>query len=527
MKNEDDSLRRPDAHRQLPICPLSTQCWLYADKLDSSDSSSRAYLGDDEDVDDVREERLIEQLRSHVLTCSTCRAIIADVQEQREAIRISLREGEREVPSTTARIIAAIRQETTTDPLPQQPLRGDNRYLDELPLHQRIVETPIPKRRNVRWMETLSIAVAAVLVLATLGVLGRLLLLHGGGSAGSANSSVSTGSTSSGAVLAPSASWSSVVVTYTLNNQTVIANYTPLSGQNVSLASFSDAQVAVDGVAHSGDEVLYHVFDGTQTRYYLYPETQQPIYTTTGSGGAAFWSSGDSDHYVFINTKQGVAQIDMVAHSSRLLAIQSATPKAIFYRNGYLYFVQVPNSLASYSSGRLYRLDLHSNKPSPIQVTPCPDSTNFWLSPVSSTVYYSCPMQEQNALYAVNGDGTNAHLLRSNAGEIVGYAADNSLLMLQVNNGRYQVVQLGASPQQDQVLLSDIAPGATSVHQSDVAVAPYGYALVAKATYANNLERLWYGDTMTQAMQQVQLPIGVRNINAVGWDRLIPTMRRG
>lgn len=524
MKNEDDSRHFLDSRRQLPACPMSTQCLLYADWLDGLDNSgSQGSQSAIEDDSDAREKRFIEQLRAHVPTCPTCRATLVEVRRQREAIRLSLRTGEREVPSTAARIIAAMRQESLMTPstpqTSQEHERSPHDFLVQLPP----VETPVPKQRRGSWMEFLSIAVAAAIVLLTIGVLGRFVLSHG--NMGSATSSAGTASNGAGQTL--SASWSSVIVTYKLDNKTVIANYNPLSGQHVELASFPQSQVSVDGVAHNAYQVLYHVYDGTNTRYYVYPQTQQPIYTVTGTGGSAFWSSADNDRYLFINTQQSIVQVDVVAHTSHLLSLPAKSPMALFYRDNYLYYVQAPNDLASYSSGILYRLDISISTSVPTMITSCPDPMNVWLSPVGSTVYYNCPSKSKNALFSVNGDGTNARLLRTDAGQLIGYASDNSLIVLLANNQHYQVVQLGANGQPDRVLLSDIAPGATSVQASDVAVAPYGYVLVARAVYANNVEKLVYGDLMTQATQEVQLPVGVHDIHAIGWDRLIPTPSGG
>ena len=527
MKNEDDSLRHLNSHSQLPDCPLSTQCLLYADMLDSPGVNSQDNQGSWSTIKndrDAREERFIEQLRAHVPTCPTCRAILAEVRSQREAIRSTLHVGEREVPSTAPRIIAALRQEASITPLtPHTPVPTE-RVQHATSLQPHIVETPVPKQRRGRWMEFLSIAVAAALVLLTVGVLGRFVLSHGGAGSAASNSA-GTGGISNGPVQTQSASWSSVIITYTLNGTTFITNYNPLSGQHAELASFTHTQVAVDGVAHSGYQVLYHVYDGSQTRYYVYPDTQTPVYTITGHGGSGIWSSADNDHYLFINTGQGIAQIDVVAHSSHTLSFPkpATSPMALFYRDNYLYFVQAPNPLASYSSGILYRLNLQDNQTNPTQVTPCSHPTNPWMSPSGSIIYYNCGSQGQNQLYAVNVDGTNAHLLRTDAGPLIGYAEDNSLIVLRVNEPHLQVVQLGASTQQDRVILPDIAPGATAIQTSDIAVAPYGYALVTKATYANNVEKLLYSDLMTQDTQEVLLPVGVHDVHAIGWDKLIPT----
>ena len=360
----------------------------------------------------------------------------------------------------------------------------------------------------------MSVAVAAAIVLASLGILGRFLLLHP-----AAMNSASTGTGSS--TLVQSASWSSIVLMYRLADQTIISNYEPSSEQNFPLAQLSSAQVMVDGVAHNGDQVLYHVFDGRQTRYYLYPQTQQAMYSVNGQGGPAIWSGGDNDHYLFISTLQGVVQLDMLSHTSRLLLSASGGVQALFSRDNYLYYVQSANTTPYSSTGTLYRVNIAQSNAISQQITSCPQSTNFWVNPVGTLIYYQCLSQNRNALYAINVDGTLPQLLRPN-GQLVGYAADNSLLLVQLaNDGRYQILQLGATVHQDHIILSNIAPGALSVRQSDIAVAPFGSMLVAKGTYAHSEEKLWYSDLLTQGTQQVQIPDGAHNVNLIGWDKLV------
>jgi hypothetical protein len=312
------------------------------------------------------------------------------------------------------------------------------------------------------------------------------------------------------------------VLTYVLGNKTVIANEDPLHGQHVSLVeltnTFEQTNLSVDGVTHDGYNVLYHVFDGSRTSYYLYPRTQQAIYTVTGQGGAAIWSSVESDSFLFISTLQGIVQLDLTTKTPHLLLPSLPGVQLLFYRDHYLYYIQNTKTPPYSDIGTVFRVDIAQPTLSPVQVTPCSQATSIWLDPLGTTVYYQCLAHGANDLYAV--DGKNAHLLRANAGEMVGYASDGSVIVMRASDGRFQVVQLGTSIQQDQVVIADVAPGALTVKQSNVAVAPYGYMLVARGTYGGNVEKLWYGDLMTQGTQLVQLPIGARHVNTIGWDRL-------
>ena len=444
-------------------------------------------------------------------------------------LRTILDEGEQKVPSTTASIMAAIRQE--------QHAQQDTSTMASRERREEMPITPTPSTHEIKSLRPRRIRRTIYSVLALVAVAVVLIASFGLFSSFSAGrytgSSTSSGVATSdmpprmmtkypSRVLATTATWSAVIITYRINDTTVIANYDPLSGKYVILATPHSIDTVVDGISHDGHDVLYSVYDGSQTAYYLYSQsTSNPLYITSERGGSAIWST--DDRYVFINTSQGVAQVEVQTHHVNLILPALASNLLLNYRDGYLYFVKGYEGQAYSSEGTFNRVNIITGEIQ--QITSCQHAADFWLSPSDVTVYYACP-DLQPAIYAVRSDGTGAHTFRSDASKIVGYAADGSPLTTVADaEGKYQVVQRNLlSPSQDKVLLKDVAPGATAITADAIAVAPFGYVLVAKGTYSGNDptkdERLWYGDLVAGTSQPLYLPQGAHTPQAVGWDRL-------
>src|SRR5258706_5450650 len=93
-----------------------------------------------------------------------------------------------------------------------------------------------------------------------------------------------------------------------------------------------------------------------------------------------------------------------------------------------------------------------------------PGST-FWFSPDGSTIFYLNKGPDgQKGIYAVSNDGTHSRLLQPGDATSIGYAENNAVMFMQEVNNKFQVVQLGAAPQQKEtVVMSDAVPGATSL----------------------------------------------------------------
>ncbi len=408
----------------------------------------------------------------------------------RQALRAILDEGEQKVPSTTANIMAAVRREQqTAQKVAADSIHNAHDASSPAPFPQvREMETPRPKRSRRTLYNTLALIAVAAALIASFGLL-SFLVPHDSGGMGTAtggsttsNSSANAGPQYAPSVPATTSTWSAVIMTYRMNGITIIANYNPVTSTFMTIVSLPYTDTIVDGVSHDGHEVLYSIYDGSKTSYYIYPQaTRNALFTTNDKSRSAIWST--DDRTLFISTAKGVMSVDVQTHAAKLLFTTLLSVTLLNYRDdGYLYFVKGDAGQPYATEGTFNRINTAQG--SSQQITPCVDGSNFWLSPSGVTVYYNCLDQSTNTIYAVNSDGTNPHVFRSQAGNIVGYAEDGSPLTLVNVNGKYQIVQLDMQSIQDTVLVQDVAPEATTVIADDVAVAPLGPTLVTKATYS-------------------------------------------
>ncbi len=447
---------------------------------------------------------------------------------QRQALRALLNEGEQKVPSTTANIMAAIRREQqTTQKVAADASHNIHSTPSSVPFPQvRAIETPRPKRARRTLYSALALTAVAAALIASFGLLKFILPLH--------SSSVSSGAASSNSspefmmtkypsfVPGTTSTWSAVIITYKIHRMTIIANYDPVATTSTILVSLQDVDAIVDGVSHDGREVLYSVYDGSKTSYYIYPQaTKHAIFTTPDKSRSAIWSTDDRS--LFISTARGILSVDVQTYTTKLLFPTLPSVTLLNYRNdGYLYFIKGDTGQAYATQGTLNRINVAQGNSQ--QITPCTRGTHFWLSPDGATAYYNCLDQNANILYSVNSDGANPSIFRSNGGNVIGYAVDGSPLTLENANGKYQVVQRDMQSAQDTVLIQDVAPGTTPITADDVAVAPYGHVLVAKGMYSNNgavtKEQLWYSNLDTGASKSLALPQTASTPQAIGWDKL-------
>ncbi|GAC1617657.1 MAG: hypothetical protein NVS4B11_07030 [Ktedonobacteraceae bacterium] len=519
MKDDAQDSHTPDS---LPPCPMSNQCLHFVDELSGRVPQSGSTS------EDAQNEKMLEQLRVHALTCPTCTATLAKANnvltQQRRVLRAILDEGEQKVPSTTAHIMATLRQGQRT---PQKTLvSAHNHHREVLPVvpfpQVREIETPRPRQtRQHTLRNTLAIAAVAAVLVASFGLF-SYVLPHHSSSSSTARSSIATVTKATPFIPGTTPTWSSVIITYKINGITIIANYDPITEKSVMLTSSPYVDTLVDGVSHDGQKLLFSTYDGLKTSYYLYPQaTTDAIFTTPDKSSSAIWST--DNRYVFISTAKGIAQVDTQTHDVRLILPALAATKLLNYRDGgYLYFVKGYEGQAYASEGTFNRVNIAQGTVQ--QITPCEHGTNFWLSPGGITVYYNCPDQDTTVLYAVNSDGTNPHAFSFNAGTVIGYAEEGSPLTLVNASGKYQVVQRDVNTAQAKVVLEDVAPGATTMTADDIAVAPFGHTLVAKGVYGGSgaapQERFWYGDLVAGKSRAFALPQGAVTPNAIGWDKL-------
>ncbi len=478
----------------LPSCPLRSHSLRLADVLD----------GEQNTLLDWQEEPLLEQLRAHVPGCLTCTAALAQARRmralQRRVLHDVLVDAEQRVPSTQVRILYAIRDT-------HQTVHSRSVVEREIPAHD---AAPLPaiarsrQRARMPWRTIFSLVAVLVIVFASLAIFGYF-----------SQPKPFAHPLAAPPALTSSNRWSSVVMTSIQDGKATISLFDPQVDRSVVLVAAQDPTTLLTPVevSHDGTKLLYRMFDGKQTAYYLRSLTATTsLFTVAGDESHAVWST--DDRYVFVSTAQGIVQIDVRNRTvSRLSSVASGVLYLQYYRDGYLYYLDTQDG----ATGVLKRLDVAHGKVQPV-TTACASGKSFWLSPAGAQVYYVCE-QEQNGLFVVNSDGTNAHVLRPQSGPLIGYAADASPLVLAYTGGKYQVARLGADESQDQAILDDVVPGGGLIPSGAITVAPFGYTLVARGVYDDH-EAIWYGDlTSGQKHQALTIEKGTL-VGLYGWSRI-------
>ena len=106
-------------------------------------------------------------------------------------------------------------------------------------------------------------------------------------------------------------------------------------------------------------------------------------------------------------------------------------------------------------------------------------------------------------------------------------------MIMRNSNGRFQIVKVGATRQQDQVVFADAAPGAVSlcprnvlgnegnICDYNIALAPYDHAAIVQATFADGTNKLWSDNLITKKQFILQVGVGSGTlVQLLGWDRL-------
>lgn len=337
-------------------------------------------------------------------------------------------------------------------------------------------------------------------------------------------------------------------------NQYVVLN-SNLSGKSQALTQYVVPKAQFGNIAPGGKDVLYQTALNDHTQFYT-AMAQRPgtgfFYEVHNSSpnlvGNAIWMP-DNNHALVLNPLSGVWSVDV--HTGQAQQVVSLPITAqdgtidgiqqlLAYRDGYLYF---QGGGGGDCMGAICRLQLNTSHPTITHYSPRQTgSSNFLLSPDGGTIYYcnTGPVGKAG-LFAVNSDGSNSRLLRASAtgsdcgsATPVGFAQDNSLVAVGHINGKFEVIKLGATPQQDEVMLADAAPGATALCVSndevrfssdvcpqDVALAPYSHALVVQGMLPNGTPQLW-GTDLTTGQQHVIKPIdnSGKPVQLLGWDQL-------
>jgi hypothetical protein len=320
---------------------------------------------------------------------------------------------------------------------------------------------------------------------------------------------------------------------------TSIYNYDLATGYSKQLGpSFAADSVQLDGIPHDGQNLLYHYVSGGYVQYRTLRSLSKTgffyrLNATDWNAGNAVWMDNNS---VFVaDGENGVVEVDTRTGRTIQRFPNPRTVQLAFYHSHYLYYVSgLPIFQGVWPA--LYRINTDTPHDQPHRISMRSPGSTFWFSPDGSTIFYLNKGPDgQKGIYAVSNDGTNSRLLRPGDATPIGYAENNAVMFMQEVNDKFQVMQLGATPQQKEtVVMPDAAPGATSLcdHQvmagtppicdNDIALAPYGHKLILNAYYPGGKHKVLYDDLTTKKSRvlmsnldsnsQVQLP---------GWDKMV------
>ncbi len=522
-----------DGVRGLPPCALSSHCLRLVDGLDSLVPIT----------DDLSDQLLITQLRTHIPTCPTCKAVLAQVRmrrsQQRAALQILLNEGEERVPSTVLRIQEALHREAAREVHSARKSAKETIHAEIATpiLHKQtarpafhLSDTALLRRRT-RLRNSLAIAVAAVLILAAVGLFNHRFLLSTVGSTHSTRIGTEhpISSDTSGAINSLFYGWDSAMMAIPnapgTNSAFSMQNFHFFHNSSSRIgAGTIPANTIFDSIAPDGSDLLYQTSQSGHTYYYrlLHPLAQTGFFyeLSDEDAGNAIWMS-DSRNILIGTKNMGVIEVDTLTGQSTAILPQLLAEQLEFFHNGYLYYLDTNAgfSRVNLTTGVVTYLTSHTM------------NTSLWYSPDGTKIYSVEAGSAGTGIYSINLDGTNQQFLTS-SGTPIGFAADNSLLIMRYANGQFQVIKPGATVQQDQLVVKNAAPGAVSLCPAQtsmqnsicdnfVAMAPYGHALIVQGTDVDGTYHVWSDDLLSNKQVSI-LPTTDTHIavQLLGWDRL-------
>ena len=540
--------------RESSPCSLSAECLRLIDEIDPQGVARPT--GALAAVDDLRDEELIERLRPHIPTCPSCEEAVAQASQlryqQRSALQSLLADGERLVPSTTMRILTVIRQEgqktqidgtnananhagpkgTPDILMPLRPLRPSRRRRGQ----QISFFSPYAPNtlRNV-----LAVAVVALIVLSTVILFNQRIFhslsakipLSAVETPALQHGTPSSTATTPGIQTFDGWNYAMIVVPSSRTGSFTVNNFNPASGTLSPLSALRlPANTDFDTIAPDGLSLLYQNTSADKTNYCIVSSRLHSgcFYSISGNGGNAIWKDGSN---ILLSTFHSIVEVNLLTGSSSTLFPALQVARLTFYHQPFLYFVGASDR----SIDELYRINVVDGAVQQL-TTFRSTSASYWLSPNGQIIYFANRIGPggEAGIYAVNSDGSDLILLRAYPDGIpIGYAADNSLLIMRVMNVNFEVVKIGATEQQDQVVYKNAAPGADSlcagnvlfvgsICDSNIAMAPYGHALIVQGSYRNGTNEVWSDDLVTSKQAvRIQSLSGTNGIVQLpGWDRI-------
>jgi hypothetical protein len=349
--------------------------------------------------------------------------------------------------------------------------------------------------------------------------------------------------------------WNSFMYGFNVNssNDGIVFNHDANNAKRETLTQYVLYNPQYDGVSPNGKDFIYHQSMDGQMQYFTVlstrPKTGYFYQQAVADAGNALWVN-DNQNALVLNKGKGVSVVDVhtglshqiisLPYSANGIAVQRIE-RLIAYQGGFVYFI----GAEGVCKNALCRVALTTDHPqynASLITDAEPYTHTYWFSPDGKTVYYrntNIRINYGTGIYAVNSDGTHRQLLRATEelggvinSQPVGFDADGALLIVRYTNGNFQLTRLGNTPQQDSVLVKNVAPGialpscsdaSTDLCSENLLLSPSAQALIVQGKLSNGNDQLWE-TSIPSGAQHVVSNLGNKQGDAVqliGWDQLL------
>jgi hypothetical protein len=337
----------------------------------------------------------------------------------------------------------------------------------------------------------------------------------------------------------PTYGWTSVSAVYSEQQNVVLANINYLNGKTEILSRFpQSAQPHFYGVSADGLNVLVGLLTNNQYRILVVSRAnrggKEVFSQPYNRGDSALWLR-DSHTVLVSSAITGITRVDTnTGQRQQLLRLpfagETQLGKLQFIYNDYLYFIG-----AGKNADRLARVHLNGTGRVEILTGPQPD-TLYWLSPTGAYIYY------RNAalgspLLAVNTQSGRTEQYRSGVIQSLddwfpaGFGPQNTLLVIRRVGLHFQLLDTHPfTKQPPKIVAEEVAPGSVGIGSRDaykiaveenVAVAPYGHAVVVQAMMADGRSKLWSTNLLNSQLRELPMPSGDRSpAHLLGWNKM-------
>ena len=516
--------------RDLPTCPLSRHCLRLVDELVRSDEQLDL-LASELDLDD---ELLLRRLRDHIPTCPACQDALEQARHVREQQRTQLQawlaQAERRVPATTDRILAALREEASRQPiaLQEKPARNGRLLSPEWQPANRKVIAP---RQSVLKKAFVTFSALAALLIAAVGLLGIFslqFLQHGTQQQPTQGSTELKTTAVQQQKVVPASTWSSLLAVEKVQQQENLVLYNPANGQKaVIVSSICPQKPNTSKISHKpADEVLYQCTEADRMTYYLLRGQKSfsvsGAHTHSDRDYNAVWNTDDKS--IFTYTDTAIIVFHPGDGTRRDIPYTLNAQHLHFaYKNTLYYTVRVEGEPGL----ELRRFNLET-KEMDVLLTGVKIQGELVMSPLGDALYFSGSFKNMQGFFRLQLMGETPRLI-GKAQTLAGFDSYTFNPIVLQTNGLADLIEIDATDGSViKTLAKDVAPGSSEVLTDVALLSPEeNTMLITAGRYPDGTVRYWYRSlTGTQEPKMIFQSTNaktdpVHSLQWIGWSMLL------